>query len=250
MKPLIGITAGTIYNHEFPFYPHTYGQMHTYVESITKAGGVPVVIPIGPAESASEVLERLDGVLFAGGNDVSPELYGETAQYIEKRGIDAPRDAFESELMKRALESQVPILAICRGMQLLNVVRGGTLYQDIAQQVPQADMHEGRLIEEDFQHLAHELTLVPDSKLAKILGMTTIKSNTHHHQAVKDLGKDLSINAHAGDGIVEGIEGTGEGFVLGVQPHPESLVAADVLPEWKPLFDAFVTVAGKRNSTI
>ncbi len=244
MKPLIGITAGTIYNHEFPYYPFTYGQMHTYAEAVVAAGGTPVILPIGKnTDDIKEILRRLDGVLFSGGNDVSPKLYGETPHDIEDRGIDEPRDTFEGELMRRAIAAHIPVLAICRGMQLLNVVRGGTLYQDIAKEVPTATMHEGRLIAEDFQHLAHELSIVPGSKLAQILHTTKIKSNTHHHQAIKNLGRGLTVNAEASDGIIEGIEDMRERFVIGVQPHPESLVAMNSPAKWKPLFDAFVAAA-------
>ena len=245
MKPLIGITAGTIYNKEFPYYPFTYGQMHTYAEAVSVGGGTPVILPIGEVK---DVLPRLDGVLFAGGNDVSPELYGEKPLHVEKRGVDAPRDEFEVALMKQALAEHVPVLAICRGMQLLNVVRGGTLYQDIGAQVPGAHEHKGRMIKEDFQHLAHELSIVPESKLAEILGTVKIKSNTHHHQAVHAVGKDLTVNAHAEDGIVEGIEDMSRGFVMGVQPHPESLVATGQL-QWRPLFAAFVDAARTRATT-
>lgn len=244
MKPLIGITAGTIYNVEFPFYPFTYGQMHTYAEAVAAAGGIPVIIPIGKkAGDAADILARLDGVLFAGGNDVSPELYGQPARYVEGRGVDAPRDEFEVALMKRALAEQVPILAICRGMQLLNVVCGGTLHQDIAKEVPSANNHVGRLLAEDFQYLAHELSIVPESKLAEILGTTKIKSNSHHHQAVNTVGHNLTVNAYAEDGIVEGVENMSKGYVMGVQPHPEALVAQSTRSKWRPLFNSFVVAA-------
>lgn len=248
MKPLIGITSGTIYNAEFPYYPFTYGQMHTYVEAVAAAGGTPVVIPIGKTPSdVTAILQRLDGVLFSGGNDISPKLYGEEPEHIEERGTDEPRDTFESELMRQALARHTPILAICRGMQLLNVVRGGTLYQDISTQIPTANKHEGRLITEDFQHLAHQLVIEPESKLAEILGATTMGANTHHHQAIKAVGDNLTISAHAEDGIVEGVEDTNEKFVVGVQSHPESL-AAEGGSDWQLLFDAFVNAATAKSS--
>ncbi len=245
MKPLIGITAGTVYNHKFPYYPFTYGQMHTYAEAVTAAGGTPVILPIGTVDSTPEILARLDGILFAGGNDIAPKLYGQKAQYIEERGSDDPRDAFEVALMKHALKEHVPILAICRGMQLLNVVHGGTLYQDIAKQVPEANNHLGRLIVEDFLYSAHELTIAPESKLAGILDRTKIKANSHHHQAVHEVGDKLLVSARAEDGMIEGIESTDDDFVIGVQPHPEALVS---IPdsEWKPLFAAFVTAASRK----
>lgn len=247
MKPLIGITSGTIYNAEFPFYPFTYGQMHTYVEAVAAAGGTPVIIPIGKTVGdAKEILGRLDGILFSGGNDISPKLYGEEPKHIEDRGIDELRDNFESELMRQSLAVHKPVLAICRGMQLLNVVRGGTLYQDILSQIPTANKHEGRLITEDFQHLAHRLALAPESRLAKILGAATIGSNTHHHQAVNIVGDNLVVSAHAEDGIIEGVEDTNEKFVVGVQSHPESL-AAEGGSDWQLLFDAFVEAAKSKS---
>lgn len=245
MRPLIGITSGTIYNAQFPFYPYTYGQMHTYTEAVTRAGGTPIIIPISKnLDDAKTILSHVDGVLFSGGNDISPKLYGEEPRHIEERGLDVPRDEFEAGLMRLAIEKDVPVFAICRGMQLLNVVRGGTLYQDILKEVPGASQHDGRKITEDFHHFAHAVALEPGSKLAEILGKDSIKTNTHHHQAVNKLGSELVITGRAEDGIVEAIEDPSKKFLLGVQSHPESLVAAGG-SDWQPLFEAFVSASKK-----
>ena len=245
MKPLIGITAGTIYNKERPYSPFTYGQMHTYVEAVSEAGGLPVIIPILTDDAeAHELFARLDGILFAGGEDISPAYYHQENRHAKV--IDEPRDAHEMRLMKWALETGMPILAICRGMQLLNIARGGTLYQDLQAELPAAHNHDGYLDVKDTKHLAHTLKIEANSTLGKLVG-ETIKSNTHHHQAVNQVGDGLFVNAHADDGVVEGIEDMSQAFVLGIQCHPESLFNT-VQPEWQPVFDAFIS-ASKRVAT-
>jgi putative glutamine amidotransferase len=244
MKPLIGITGAAYYNRDHPYEPISYGQIYQYSDAISKAGGVPVILPIAKnKQETKEIFERLNGILFAGGNDIAPGRYGEEIRTAYD--IDEQRDKHEFELMRLALESHIPVLAICRGMQLLNVFRGGTLYQDISQEIPSAKNHIGYVdVSHDPAYLTHTLTIMPDSQLSKILGKTEIKSNSRHHQAVKEVGKGLIVNAYSEDGIIEGIEDGNEKFVIGVEPHPESLVEK-AQPQWKPLFDAFVAAAEK-----
>jgi putative glutamine amidotransferase len=245
MKPLIGITAATIYNLQHPYAPFTYGQKHDYVEAISRAGGIPVVLPITKnANEVKEIFERLDGIVFAGGTDINPHLYGEESRDSEEP--DKPRDKHEVELMKLALKDHKPILAICRGMHLLNAIRGGTLYQDIVKEVPDAGTHLGYTPVKDPAHLIHTLSIVPESKLAKILGVTTLQSNSRHHQAVKDVGDGLVVNAYAEDGLVEGVEDMSAGYVMAVQPHPESLIAREQT-QWHPLFESFIAAAKSSN---
>lgn len=203
MKPLIGITTGTIYNEERAGAGYKYGQSHTYVDAVRMAGGVPVLIPIAlSAQETREVFERLDGIVFSGGNDVTPGIYH--AEQTHARNIDAPRDTHEVELMKLALAANKPVLAICRGMQLLNVVRGGTLYQDISEEVPQAMNHDGHhpdVTEPPFTRSPWCLTVT-----SLVLGATQVNANSYHHQAVKDLGDGLVVSARSEDGMIEGIE--------------------------------------------
>lgn len=241
MKPLIGITAGTIHTGERAGAFYKYGQANTYVDAIRMAGGVPVLIPIAlSAQETREVYERLDGIIFSGGNDVTPGVYHAEQTYA--RNMDTPRDTHEVELMKLALNENKPVLAICRGMQLLNVVRGGTLYQDIVQEIPQAINHDGHH-DDVTEPLVHILAVVPESNLAAVLGTTQVSANSFHHQAVKDLGDGLTINARSEDGMVEGIEDMRRGYVMGIQAHPETLaVRGD--ERWQRLFESFVHASG------
>lgn len=241
MKPLIGITTGTIYNEERAGAGYKYGQSHTYVDAVRMAGGVPVLIPIAlSAQETREVFERLDGIVFSGGNDVTPGIYH--AEQTHARNIDAPRDTHEVELMKLALAANKPVLAICRGMQLLNVVRGGTLYQDISEEVPQAMNHDGHH-PDVTEPIVHTLTVVPDSNLAAVLGATQVNANSYHHQAVKDLGDGLVVSARSEDGMIEGIEDMRHGYVMGLQTHPESLAFRGD-ERWRRLFESFVRASG------
>lgn len=237
MKPLIGITTATIPMEEKAGATHRYGSSHTYVDAVRKAGAVPVLIPVATSpEATKEVFDRLDGVLFAGGNDLGPAIYDQ--EVTHSVDVDSPRDTHEVTLMRLTLAERKPLLAICRGMQLLNIIRGGSLYQDILKEVPGAKNHDG-LLHDLSDPLIHDLSINPDTYLAKILGTTEIRSNSFHHQAVKDVGTGLVVSARTSDGIIEGLEDMSNSFVLGVQLHPESL-AGNADPRWANLFDKFV----------
>jgi putative glutamine amidotransferase len=240
-RPLIGITAGEIYNREHPWAPVTQGQAYTYVVSVHAAGGTPVILPIiDDPVLIDDLYPRLDGILFSGGNDLDPRLYNEVPnEKLEDTSV--LRDNYETILLKRALADKKPVFAICRGMQLLNVVRGGTLYQDIPSVFPNAEDHRKSTKQQDMENLAHILRIKPECKLAHILQATEIPTNTHHHQAVKDAGEGLEVVAWAEDDIIEGIELPGDAFVIGIQSHPESL--SGVEPRWLRLFEAFVEAA-------
>lgn len=243
MKPLIGITAGEVYNKEHPWSPYVYGQSYTYTDAIISAGGVPVIFPITTDRSViDQLFDTVDGILFAGGNDLTPTLYGQ--EKTTTKDNSEARDAFEMALMKRALETDKPVLAICRGMQLLNVARGGSLYQDIQTEVSGKDNHSSSNEAKSIEHLAHTLTIDPASKLSQILGNTNIRSNSHHHQAVKIVGEGLTVTARAEDDIIEGLEDADRTYVVGVQSHPESLFRR-AEPVWAKLFQSFVQAATK-----
>lgn len=217
-----------------------FAQSQTYVEAVTTAGGAPVLIPLNLDEGALRAIyERLDGLLLAGGEDVHPKHYDEAIH--EKCGkIDEPRDAVELTLARWALADGLPILAICRGPQVLNVAAGGTLYQDIASQVPGSLKHDFR---PDYprNYLAHQVTINGDSHLATVLGQSQITVNSLHHQAVKDLAPSFKIVAQAPDGVIEAIEGHDHPFALGVQWHPEELL--EDAPPMRRLFEEFVSAA-------
>ena len=241
MQPVIGITVGEVRNQMYPTTPRVQGQMHTYVDAIVRAGGVPLLLPIvRDTDKLRQLYELCDGLLFAGGNDIDPELYGETKS-PRTRQIYRDRDDQELQLMKWALKDKKSCLCICRGMQLLNIACGGTLYQDIPTEIPGAGVHD--MIEReavDYRHIAHQIKIQPETQLARILGVTQISANAYHHQAVKLLGKGLRATAVADDGIVvEALEMPDEKFMLGVQSHPEA-IEAEVEPTWQKLFSAFI----------
>ena len=241
MKPLIGITSGE-FPHKHPWAPLVYGQAYTYTEAVRHAGGVPVILPISTDETQwRELFDRCDGLLFAGGNDIDPSRYGE-AMNGTRDDFSKNRDAQEFALIELALKHDKPVLGICRGMEVLNVALGGSLYQDVPSQLPDMQNHEASLIEEKMAFIAHQLKIDEDSKLAEILQVTTIPANTHHHQAVHKLGKDLKATAWAEDGIVEALELPNKKFVLGVQLHPEAL-EDEIEPRWRKLFGAFIAAA-------
>ncbi len=244
MKPLIGVTAGEVENKKWPWSPIIYGQSHTYIDAIIHAGGIPVIIPLTQDDSVTEAIyKKLDGILFSGGNDISPGLYGKQPLETDLDVSDF-RDGVEAQLMRLALKDHKPILGICRGAQLLNALCGGTLYQDIAHDLPDAHNHESSTEAQNTTHIAHLLKIAEHSRLAEILGTTPVKTNAHHHQAVKRIGDNLQAVAWAEDGIIEAIEQPGDAFVIGVQSHPESLESA-AEPRWQRLFSAFVEASAQ-----
>lgn len=246
MKPLIGIPSARVYNKERPYSPYVYGQMHTYIESVEQAGGVPVILPIPADASVADALfDLVDGVLLPGGQDIAPELYDQQNMY--SNDIDITRDKWELSLIERCEATGKPLLGICRGMQLMNIWREGTLYQDLVKQRDGSSNHDGYLEVKDTEHLAHTLHIEPTSKLASILGVTEIKSNTHHHQGIDRVGEQLTVNAHAPDGVVEGLEDTAKLFFVGVQCHPESIFQR-AEPAWAKLFTAFIASATEHHT--
>lgn len=238
-KPLIGITAGEIKNKDEPWAPVTHGQSRTYIEAIIHAGGVPVVLPLVDDETVVRSLyERVDAILFAGGNDIDPALFGEKP-HPTVSDVSALRDKVEMWLMRWSLEEGRPILGVCRGMELLNIARGGNLHQDIATTLPEASDHNLSTAAKDIEHVAHVLRLEPASRLAHIVQTTSLGTNTHHHQAINKLGDKLRAVAWAEDGVVEAIEDPSHQFIIGVQSHPESMESKAV-PEWQHFFTAFI----------
>lgn len=242
MRPLIGVTTGEIRNKAEPWSPVAYGQSYTYTDAVILGGGTPVLLPLtADKDVVMDLYSRLDGILFSGGNDVDSKLY-EQQPYRNHEDYSSLRDEMEMLLMRLALKDDKPMLCICRGMQLLNIALGGDLYQDIATDLPESLDHQLSSKEKNMFHKAHDLKVEAGSYLADITGVSTIAANTHHHQALKNLGKGLKATAWAEDGIIEAVENTDQTYCLGLQCHPESLVP-DVVPEWTSVFTAFVTAA-------
>lgn len=190
-----------------------------YVRCVEQAGGVPLVLAPGRPEHAEAILDSLDGLLLSGGADVDPALYGE-ASHAKLRRVIPERDAFEIALCRAALQRDLPVLAICRGQQVLNVACGGSLVQDIPSQLDGTVDHDPK---QERALPAHGVRIESGSRLRAILGRDEAPVNSFHHQAVKDLGADLVVSARSlEDGVIEGIEAPARRFVVGVQWHPES----------------------------
>jgi putative glutamine amidotransferase len=194
----------------------------TYVEAVLAAGGLPILLPHAP-ESAAAYLALLDGLVVTGGAfDVPPELYGETARK-ECGPLKPARTAFERDVLEAALAARLPVLGVCGGMQLINVVRGGTLFQDLVADAGLAG-HE-QPAPKDLP--SHEARIAPGTQLASLVGEGSLAVNSTHHQAVRDPGAGVLVSARAPDGVVEAIELPDLPFALGVQWHPEACLRHD-----------------------
>jgi putative glutamine amidotransferase len=235
--PLIGITTSELRSpKEHVNRPESEPPMRemalglTYPNAVARAGGVPVVIPpFTSDESIRDLLPRLDGVILAGGPDLHPSLYGQEPS-PELGPTEPTLDGYEVALVRIALERRMPMLCICRGLQALNVARGGTLIQDLP---GHRQTEPGRLP-------VHGVQIEPDSLLAHAIGATDIRVNSFHHQAVDALGDHLRVVARSDDGLVEGVEATDRDWVLGVQWHAEGLIDS---AEQHALFGAFMAAA-------
>jgi putative glutamine amidotransferase len=204
---------------------------------MVRAGAAPVLIPHLTDETRLRVVyEQLDGVLLPGGEDVDPAQYGEPVH--EKCGPTSPhRDKVELMLSRWVVDEGKPVLAICRGIQVLNVALGGSLYQDIRSQVPEADEHTW-YPNYPRDRLSHTLTVTPGTRLAHLTSTTRLPVNSLHHQAVNDVASGLTVSARSPDGLVEALEADGHPFAIAVQWHPEELADSDVRAQ--RLFDALV----------
>jgi putative glutamine amidotransferase len=204
--------------------PPIYQLKAAYADAVIRAGGLPLVLPyVDDRGCVDAYLDRVSGLVVTGGAfDVSPELYGEKAR--EGLGpLKESRTTFESALLRGALDRGVPVLGICGGMQLLNVVAGGTLIQDIAGEVPHAANHEQK---HDRTQPQHPVDVKDGTLLADLLGKGQLMVNSTHHQAVKTPGKGVVVSAVATDGVIEAIELPSHSFAIGVQWHPELLISA------------------------
>lgn len=207
-----------------------------YLQAIVEAGACPVVIPVGLAEEElAALLARLDGVLFTGGGDLNPRTYG--GEWLpDLKEVNDDRDRVELYLLQKVLEDGVPFLGICRGIQVINVGLGGSLYADILSQYPGAIQHD---FHSDWprDYLAHEIQVRPGSRLRHILGQSSLQVNSLHHQGIRGLAPGLLATARAPDELIEAVELTDHPFGLAVQWHPECLT--DHKP-MRNLFRAFV----------
>jgi putative glutamine amidotransferase len=241
-RPVIGIPCGV---YPDSWYTPTNGNAISYLRALEAAGGVPALIHLTrDADVLDAHYSRCDGLLLAGGEDVHPSFYGAVPH--PRLGQPNPfQDEVEIALTRRAAAEGKPILGICRGVQLLNIALGGTLYQDILSEIPGALNHEESTMARSMAHLAHPILLDADSWLAGQLDAGELVVNTLHHQALRDVAPGLRVVARAPDGLVEAVEGTGSGLIVGVQCHPEELwEQADA--RWARVFGGFVEAARKR----
>ena len=213
-----------------------------YVEGVAEAGGAPVVLPpVAGARAAEDLLDGMDGLLLSGGSDLDPGYYGE--EPVPELGVTMPeRDAFEIALLEHALRRQIPIFGVCRGMQILNVALGGTLYQDLPSQMDHLVLLGHRQETPRWQP-THEVEVDGSSRVAKVMGTDELKVNSFHHQAIKGLGRGLVAVACSPDGVTEAVESgdLSKRWMIGVQWHAEAM--RDAGPEHQKLFEAHVSAA-------
>jgi len=236
--PLIGITT----------YRHTHQQAYPlisisepYVQAISQVGGIPVLIPLGlPGNQIEAMLPRLDGVLFSGGGDIDPGLYG-AESHPEVDSVDPDRDRVEIQLVREVVQNRIPFLGICRGIQVINVALGGTLYTHIPDQLAGA-VHHPYIEGNPRDYLAHEVQIIPSSHLFRMVGQRDVLVNSMHHQGINRLAQGLVATSHASDGLIEGVELQDYNFGVAVQWHPEWLTSMSPM---RALFRSFVDASGR-----
>ena len=239
MKPVIGISAypRVVETSVGPTLLHTASRF--YVEGIERAGGVPVVLPVMAPEAVDDVICAVQGILLTGGGDVQPSRYG-AKPVAETNGVDPARDDFDIRLLERAIAADLPVLATCRGMQVVNVALGGSLIQHVPNVTGQVHDHHTR-----WREGVHRVKIEPDSHLAEALGATEVDVNSIHHQAVDEAAPGTRAVAWADDDTIEAIEMPGSPHVVAVQWHPELL---EDWPEQQGLFRQLVEHARSRVS--
>lgn len=231
MKPIIGISSQYGYESRKTLNKINY----TYIDSVVQAGGIPFIIPVlEDRKDINRYIESIDGLILTGGEDISPLLFGEEP-IKETKNICYNRDRMELALFNQAYKKDLPVLGICRGLQLINTALDGTLYQDINSQIKDS---LGHISTYNIDGGYHSIKIKKDTILFDIFKEEKINVNSQHHQSIKDLGRNLRINALSSDGIVEGAESTNSKFVLGVQFHPEAMINKH--REFLDIFDYFI----------
>lgn len=237
-NPLIGVTTGGRSEGYIKsrHYEAFYSVPAPYVDAVRRAGGIPLLLPPGE-EACGSLLPLLDGLIVTGGTDIDPAEYGGDRWHPHALPADAERDRSELGLARRLLdEGETPLLCICRGLQVLNVAAGGTLHEHIPD-IREEDIHRN----EAGLWAMQEVHIKSDSLLAEVMGLTTMRASSGHHQAVKDVAPGLRVAAAGVDGIIEALELPSHPWLIAVQWHPEVTAARD--PAQQALFDALVAQA-------
>ncbi|HXW96547.1 MAG TPA: gamma-glutamyl-gamma-aminobutyrate hydrolase family protein [Gemmatimonadales bacterium] len=244
-RPSIGVTTQTLHAIDgIPAaLPESWVMNQRYILAATIVGGVPWMIPLldDDSETLRSLYDRLDGILIPGGVDMDPATFGED-RHPRLGAVDPARDRVELQLTRWAIEDQKPLLGLCRGIQVINVALGGTLYQDIADQVPAAIKHDYfPTAGYDRTHLAHEVAVAQGTRLRAVMERPRLHVNSMHHQGIKTLASELIPAATAPDGLIEAVEVGSEHFMVGVQWHPEVFEMTD--PHTRHLFREFIEAA-------
>lgn len=243
-KPIIGITCSMDYDNKERKYPTAYAfdyLKRSYYEAVERSGGVPLILPNTiRLELINQMLKAIDGLLISGGSDVDPDFYKEKKK-AKNLKLTKERDLFEIALVSTARRKRIPILAICRGMQLVNVAFGGTLHQDFSFEEKFLDHTlEGSLV----YHKKHSVIIQEKTKLYSIIGKNRINVNTSHHQMVKKIAPGFILSAWSEkDEVIEGIETKGDNFLICIQWHPELMKNKNS----RLLFESLINAANKRK---
>jgi putative glutamine amidotransferase len=230
MKPLIGVTASM-------GEERTVHVAQDNIDAVGNSGGVPVILPnLTEMDQIKQLSDKLDGLLVTGGGDIDPTLFSEEP-HRNLGSITPERDLFETELIRFILNKDIPVLAICRGCQILNIAAGGDMYQDLYSQ------KDGDLLQHQQRaprwHGSHFVQVREDSLLHQITAEKRFKVNSYHHQAVRHMAPSFRVSATASDGVIEAFESTAHTFVIGVEWHPENMLPKGDTPSQK-LFQAFI----------
>lgn len=232
MKPIIGITTEVLEDGCYYMPP-------VYANAIIQAGGIPILIPLVPEDDIEELSKRLDGLFVTGGEDIDPRYYNENP-HVHLKQITPELDEMEYKLIKKMLDLDKPYIGVCRGLHMLNIVQGGSLYQSIHSQREEPVMQH--LQKAVRTHRSHPVTLKKDSRIYDLLQEDEFRVNSFHHQAVNKVGQGLEVIARATDGIVECVESKNHSFVFGFQWHPEEFAVDGDEPS-KRIFKAYINAA-------
>ena len=246
-RPVVGIPTQTLQSlgGVSSQIPPSWVMSQRYILTLTAAGAIPWMIPLVDEATLRGVYEELDAVFLPGGADIDPSTYGAEPHPLCDK-TDRERDRVEVSLASWALAEDKPVLGVCRGMQLINVAAGGSLYQDLAEELPGSIKHDyfpfsGEGYARDY--LAHDVSVVAGSRLAQLVGAGPLRVNSMHHQGVKELGRGLVATAEAPDGLIEALEGNDDGYLVAVQWHPEALTDNDA--RTRSLFADFIDVGAQ-----